>query len=63
MQINSKNSKHASSLVKWATVVILGSGFAAPWVSSPVVSMDSCQIENGSKMGMENVSTYTVEIV
>ena len=62
MQIN-KNSKHTSSPIEWSTVVVLGSVSIAPRVGSPVVSRDSCQMGNGSKMGTENVLTYTVGIV
>ena len=48
MQIN---NKHTSSPVKWATVAILRSGPAASWVGSLVVSTDSRQTGNESKMG------------
>ena len=63
MKINSKNSKHTFSLVKWAIVAVLGSGSAAPRVGYPVVSTNSCQTRNGSKMGTKDVSTYTVGMV
>ena len=44
-----------------AIVVVLGSGSVAPRVGSLVVSMDNFQTGNGSKMGMENVSMYTMK--
>ena len=62
MQIN-KNSKHTSSPIEWATVDVLRSGSVARQFGSQVVSIDSCQTGNVSKMGTENVSTYTVGMV